>query len=122
MNSQAWAEPCASRSANGVIGVSQVFGDVFELGHGPTGLGRVALGRMGEAMVDVIVDQGLLGRRHGLLDRMKLLGEIQTRSPTLDHGDGLAQMTLGALQPIDDLGVGFVDDVSHEAMLSPWRG
>ncbi len=122
MNSQAWAEPCASRSANGVIGVSQVFGDVFELGHGLPRLSRIALRRMGEAMVDVIVDQGLLGRRHGLLDCVKLLGEVEAGAAALDHGDGFPQMSLGAFEPIDDLGMGFMDDVGHSKMLSPRRG
>jgi len=73
-------------------------------------------------MVDMIVDQGFLGRCDRLFDRMKLLGQVEAAASRLDHADGLAQMPLGAFQPIDDLGVGFMSDVSHDPMLSPWRG
>lgn len=102
--------------------LSEIFGDRLELGDRLPGLRRIAVRRMRQAMVDMIVDQGLLGRRDRLFDRMKLLGQIEATASRLDHADGFAQMPLGPLQSIDDLGVGFMNDVSHDEMLSSWRG
>ena len=95
--------------------LSEIFGDRLELGDRLSGLCRIAVRRMRQAVVDMVVDQGLLGRRDRLFDRMKLLGQIEAATPSLDHADGLAKMPLGAFQPIDDLGVGFMSDVSHDS-------
>ena len=101
----------------------EVSGDFAEFRHGLPRFGRIAFNSMGQTVIDVVVDQGLLGRSHSLFDRMKLLSQIQARPARLDHDDRLAQMSLGALQPIDDFRMGFVGDMRLDrCMLSPWRG
>ena len=45
-----------------------------------------------KAMIDMILNQGFLGLRDGFLDRMKLLGDIDTLPPVFDHGDNAAKM------------------------------
>ena len=75
-----------------------------------------------QAVVEVVVDQAALGLRHRAFHRMQLLGDVEARSPRLDHRDDAAQMPLGALQPLDDGGMGGVRGQWHAFMLSPWRG
>jgi len=57
----------------------------------------------------MVLDQRPLGLTDCLLDRMKLLGDIEAGSAGLDHFDDALEVPIGALQPLDDLGVGFVD-------------
>ena len=77
-----------------------------------------------EAMVEVILNQCLLGLGDSLLDGMELLGDVEARPPALDHLDDAAKMTIGALQPLDDLRVGLVSLgwLGHRHILSPCRG
>ncbi len=69
----------------------------------------------------MILDQRALGLADGLFHRMKLLGDIETRPARLDHGDDAAKMALGALQPLDRIGMGGMDVnvLCHSNMLSP---
>ncbi len=78
------------------------------------GLG-VVLDGVGQAMVDVVVDQGLLGRGDGAFDGVELLDDVHAGTVGLHHADDVAQVPLGALEPLDDVRVGRMDDVSHEA-------
>ena len=71
----------------------------------------------------MVGEAGMSEGRRGLGRGLSaLLGEVEAGAAALDHGDGFPQMSLGAFEPIDDLGMGFVDDVGHSLMLSPWRG
>jgi hypothetical protein len=54
------------------------------------------LARGVEAMIDVVVDQRLLGLANRLLDGVKLLGDIETGPSFLDHADDAAEMSLRA--------------------------
>ena len=68
---------------------------------------------MGEAVIDVVVDQGLLRRRDRLLDGVKLLGEINAGPLILHHLDDGPYMPLSALQALDDFGMRRMRDVCH---------
>jgi hypothetical protein len=71
-------------------------------------------------MIDVVVDQRPLGFADRLLDRMKLLGEVKARPSFVKHLDDAAQMTLGPLEPFDDIRVGVVNViVRHKATYPP---
>jgi hypothetical protein len=48
------------------------------------------------------VDERLLGGRDGLLDRLKLLGNLQTAPPILQHRNDAADVSLGVLETLDD--------------------
>src|SRR5262249_11923955 len=58
-----------------------------------------------EAMIDVIVDQGLFCLADGLLDGVQLLRHVETGARLLDHRDDAPQMPFGPLQPLDDVGM-----------------
>ncbi len=74
-------------------------------------------------MIDVVVDQGSLGLADSFFDGMKLLGEIETRSPLVKHHDHPTKVTLGPLQPIDDFRMGFMKMVvCHAQGISPPGG
>ena len=74
-------------------------------------------------MIDVVVDQGSLSLADSLLDRMKLLGKIEARSPFLKHRNHAAEMALGPFQPFDNVGMGFMNViVCHANIISPWGG
>ena len=55
-------------------------------------------------MVDMIVDERALGAGDGVFDRLELLRNIDAGALLLDHADDAAQMTGGAVQPLDDRG------------------
>lgn len=61
-----------------------------------------------EAVVEMILDQRLLGLPDRTLDRLQLLGDVEAGAPGFDHLDDLAQMTVSPLQPLDDGRVSFV--------------
>ncbi len=57
---------------------------------------------MGQAMVDVIIDERAFGASDRLFDGVKLLRYIDARAACLDHLDDTAKMTVGAFQAFDD--------------------
>jgi len=61
-----------------------------------------------EAMIDVIVNQSPLGLPDGLFDGMQLLRQIEAGASFAEHFDHPAEMTVGPLQPLDDIGMSFV--------------
>lgn len=102
---------------------SQIFGNSLELvddGHrGFTGPVRRGV----EAVIDVIMDQRPLRLADRLLDRMKLLSQVETGPAFSEHRDHLVQMTFGALQTADDPIVRFVNMIfGHVAESIPPRG
>lgn len=60
------------------------------------------LGCMDEAMIDMIVDERALRAGDGILDRLKLLRDIDTGSSLLDHPDDAAEVSIGAIEPLHD--------------------
>jgi hypothetical protein len=66
-------------------------------------------------MLDVVVDQRMLGVRHRAFDRVQLLREIEAGPAVLDHRDDRAQVSFRALQPLDDSGVTCV--LRHDPIL-----
>src|SRR5260221_4679685 len=101
---------------------SKILADRLELLDRRPRLARQRPDALLETMVDVIVDQRLLGIGDRLLDGVELLREIEAAALRLDHRDDLAQMALGAFQPIADGRVGLVRGLGHRHNLSPWRG
>lgn len=71
---------------------------------------------MDETMVDMIVDECPLGASYGILDRLKLLRDVDARPLFLDHGDDAAQMAPGPIQSLNNRRVTGVSFVSHAPM------
>ncbi|OJY37036.1 MAG: hypothetical protein BGP06_19435 [Rhizobiales bacterium 65-9] len=62
-----------------------------------------------ETVIQMILDQGLLGLGDSLLDCMELLSDIETGAARLDHFDDAFKMAVGSLQPFDHFGMCFVE-------------
>ncbi len=95
---------------------SQVFGDQLELFDLGALVSRKRAGDVFQTMVDVVVDQGFLGLRYGLFDRLQLLGQFKAGSARLQHLYDRPQMALHPLEPVDDIGVrGVMGVIGHGA-------
>ncbi len=71
----------------------------------------------------MIPDQCLLGLSDRLLDRVKLLGDVEAAAAALDHLDDAAQMAVGPLEALDDFGMGLMLMwLFHPIILSPRGG
>src|SRR4029077_18765468 len=88
---------------------SEILRDRFELFDRGALLARQRADRLLETVFDVVVNQCLLGLCDGLLDRLQLLSDVETRPLRLDHVDDAAQMPFGTTQAPDDLGMGLMD-------------
>src|SRR5438105_7863709 len=75
----------------------EVFRNRLEFAHDCTCRLASAIGRGIEALIDVIVDQCFLGLANGLLNSVKLLGNIETRPSFLDHRNNQTQVSLRPL-------------------------
>jgi hypothetical protein len=64
--------------------------------------------RLLEAMVEMVLDQSSLGVDDRFFDCRELLRNVEARPPALDHAYDALQVSLGAFQPLDDLGMGGV--------------
>jgi hypothetical protein len=84
---------------------SQILGDFPELLEGGASFRAGRADGLIKAMADMIVDQRFLGVVDRVLDGLKLLGELQTRPPLFDHVDDHVQVTVGALEALDDVGM-----------------
>ena len=71
-------------------------------------MGGVLLPARTEAMVDVGGEQGALVGRHGLLHRLDLDGDLGAGPTGVGHLDDVAEVPVGALQALDEGGVGRV--------------
>lgn len=65
----------------------------------------------------MILNQGLLRLRDRLFDRVELLGDVQAVAAALQHLDHAAQMPVGPLQALDDLGMRFVPTFARVPVL-----
>jgi len=82
---------------------SQIFGDGFEFPQSqitfPAGRSNCAI----KAMINVVMDQCLLGIHDRTLDCLQLLSKLSAGLLFFDHTDDNLQMTVGALEPLDDV-------------------
>lgn len=76
---------------------------------GPALFARQRADRLLQAVLDMVVDQRLLGLRNGLLDRVQLLCDVEARPLRFDHIDDAAQVTFDARQALDGLVMALVD-------------
>jgi len=83
----------------------EILGELFELVNRIVRRATASTDRVLETVIDVIVDQGLLGLCDRFLDSLKLLCQIHTLASLLDHSDHGAQMTFGTPEAFNDLRV-----------------
>jgi hypothetical protein len=104
--------------------ILKIAGDGLELAHDGTGGFAAPVGCGVEAMIHVVVNQLPLCFRNGLLDGMKLLGEVKAWPAFAEHHNDFSDMPLGTLEPLDDIRMAFVKVRSflHGHNLSTWRG
>ena len=84
---------------------SQIFCDGPELPQGRISLPAGGSDRLIKAMIDVIVDQRLLGVVDRILDRLQLLSKFEAGPPAFDHADDRLKMPFRAPETTDDLGM-----------------
>jgi hypothetical protein len=103
--------------------LSQIFGNGLELVHDGDRRSAISVGGGVQTMIDVVVNQRSLGFADGLFDGVKLLGEVEARPAFPEHLDDAAEVTLGPLQPFDDIRVGVMNViVCHGAQGIPPGG
>jgi hypothetical protein len=85
--------------------MSQVPGHGFELPERSPACCPWRLERAVEAMIDVVVNQGLLGVLDRALDRLELLRNLHAGPALLDHLDDHAKVAIGTLEALDDRGM-----------------
>jgi hypothetical protein len=74
-------------------------------------------------MIDVIVDERLLGFPDGPFHGMKLLGNVKAGPRLLDHRDNAAKVSLGSPESLHDVWMGLMNTcLLHVAILSPSKG
>jgi hypothetical protein len=60
---------------------------------------------MVQAVVDVVMHQGLLGLADSFLDRMELLRNLKARPAVLNHGDHGSKMALNPFETLHNFGM-----------------
>ena len=68
---------------------------------------------MAEAMIDMVVDQGLLGVDDRTLDCLQLLSDLDAGASFFDHRHDAAQVAASAVQSLYDRRVRLVLMISH---------
>lgn len=69
-------------------------------------LGQNGVFVMGQAMVDVVVDQDVLCRRHRAFHCRELAGDVKAGLVPFDHPDNVPKVAFGALEPLHKIGMG----------------
>lgn len=78
---------------------------------------------MGQAVVDVVVDQDALCCRHRAFYCRELAGNVETGLTLFDHPDDVSKMTFGTFEPLHKVGVcGMFVRHFHVAIVSPLGG
>ena len=86
-------------------------------------LGEVQISASSKAVVDMIVDEGALGDGDGLFHGLELYRDFGTGPAVLDHANDMTQMTVSALQPLGDAGMGcMLMGFWHILIISPQGG
>lgn len=101
---------------------SEVFRDCLEFFDWYPRRGRGRTDRALQAVVEMIVDQRLLGGLDRLLDRLELLGDLQAVAPFFQHPDDAAEMPLRVAKALDDRGVRGMNGVTHDLTLPQGEG
>src|SRR5258706_14749210 len=81
----------------------------LELAHQRTRRLAPSVCRHVEALVHVVMDQLPFRLRNGLFNGVKLLGKVKTWAAFLEHRDDAPNVPLGALEPLDDIRMTFMD-------------
>src|SRR6202789_587651 len=85
-----------------IDGRSQVLRDGLELIDRCARLRALCIDDMVQAMIQVVVDESLLGLAHRTLGGVQLLRHIQARASGFNHLRDTAQLALGALEALQD--------------------
>lgn len=100
----------------------QILGDVLELVDRLALLALQRADNIFETMIEMIADQRLLGLADSFLDRVKLLSDVDAGAAGLDHLDDAAQVPVGAVETLDDVGMGGVPMCPGHAYCYPPGG
>jgi hypothetical protein len=84
---------------------SQIFGDGFELPQGHITFPAARSNCPIKAMIDVVMDQRLLGIHDCALDCLQLLSKLHAGLPFFNHTDDALQVTVSAPESLDDVGM-----------------
>lgn len=86
----------------GIVSRSEVSGDFFELRQIVSmPVLVVATHRMLQTVVNVVLNQRFFGLLDSFFDCLQLLGDINARTTVLQHGDHAGQVSIGALESVD---------------------
>lgn len=77
---------------------------------------------MGNAVIDMIVNENALCRRDSAFYRRELTGDVETRVATFDHPDDVPKMPIGTFQTLHDIGMSRVLALCFHAAIYPPRG
>jgi len=91
------------------------------LDQGPE-LARHDLRGVFDAMVQVRLDEFLLGIAHGFFDGMQLLRKLHARAPRIEHLHYSREVAMSAFQPRDDLWKFVCHSPADASILSWGRG
>ena len=97
------AKPIGVNAARLRLRESQVLCDGPELSQSGVSLAARGFERLIQAVIDVVMDQRLLGIHDRAFDRLQLLGDLDAGATLLDHPDDRLQMSVRPLEPLDDL-------------------
>jgi hypothetical protein len=87
----------------------KVFRDRLEFAdHGPCRRASPVRGSA-EAVVNMIVNQRLLGLADGLFDGIELLRQVETWPTLFDHGNDAPKVAFSAFEALDDLRMRLMD-------------
>jgi hypothetical protein len=84
--------------------ISKVLGDVFQLIQKVLRI-MVPASRIDDAVLHMLMNQGLLSRRDRSLNSVQLLGDFDTRRTRLHHAYDILQVATRSLEPVDNLRV-----------------
>lgn len=101
----------------------KILGDFFEFVYRALSVLVQLAHRILQAMVDMVLNEDLLGLGNGTLDRMQLLGQFKAGTMFFHHCQDAAQMAFSSLKALGDgivmmMRIGFV----HGAIISPPGG
>jgi hypothetical protein len=91
-----------------IAGYSQILGDCLELINRCAGLRALRIDNVVQTMIQVVIDEGLLGLAHCALCGVELLRDVQARPSRFDHFRNAAQLALGSLESLEDFRMGLM--------------
>ncbi len=100
----------------------EVFCDLFEFIDERPLLSRCSAGRALKTVIEMVVDERSLSLGYSRFHGLELLRNIETRAARFDHRDDAVEMTCGAFQSFEDLGVSLVSVRFRHALSYPLPG